>query len=94
VSVGRQLQLLHSDFGCWSIKVFQEHMSYTGSLLALCPERRPVPVEIRIYDAAKRAYSGSRVLGPLPNVTTLTDRVGSMLNRLFKCLRAPPCLRK
>jgi hypothetical protein len=74
--------------------MLEEHMSYAGSLLALCPQRRPIPVEIGIYYAAKSSYSGSRIFGPLPNIAALASRVTPLLNRLFKCLRLPPCLRK
>ena len=58
VSVGRQLQLLHGDLGCRSVEVLDEYVSYARSLLAHCPQRRPIAVEIGIYDAAERSYSG------------------------------------
>src|SRR5437764_7758515 len=58
VSVGRQLQLLHGDFACRSVEVFEEYMSYASLLLALRPERRPISLEIGVYDAAECPYSG------------------------------------
>src|SRR6476660_262413 len=48
VSVGRQLQLLHTDFNCRSVDVLGEYVSNARLLLAPCPQRRPIAVEIGI----------------------------------------------
>jgi hypothetical protein len=83
VSIGRQLKLLHGDLGCWSVEVLYEYVPYARSLLALGPQRSPISVEIGIYDAAERPYSGLRIPDPPPSITTLTSRVAPLLNGLF-----------
>ena len=54
----------------------------------------PSPVEIGIYDAAERPYSGLRVPDPPPSVTTLTSRVAPLFNGLFDYFCALPSLGK
>jgi hypothetical protein len=85
---------MYGDVGCGPVEVLDEYVPYARSLLALCPQRGPISVEIRIYDAAERAYSGLRIPDPPPSITTLTSRIGPPLDRLFKRLGAPPSLRK
>jgi len=64
------------------------------TLLSPCPQRRPFAVEVAVNDAAECSYSGSCVPDPPPSVTTLSSRVGPLLDRLLKCLRALPSFRK
>jgi hypothetical protein len=94
VGVGRPLQFRHGDLGCWSVEVLYKYVSYTRSLLALCPQRSPISVEIGIYDTAERSYSGLSIPDALPSFTAVTSRVRPPLNCLFKRLGTPPSLRK
>ena len=93
VSVGRQLQLLHADFNCGSVEVLGEYVSNARSLLVHCTQRRPIAVEVGIYDATERSYSGFCVPDPPPGIATLSSGVGPLLNRLLKCRPALPSLR-
>jgi hypothetical protein len=88
------LKVLYADVGCRSVEVLAEYVPYARSLLALCPQRSPISVEIGIYDTAERPYSGLSIPDPPPGFAALTSRVRSPLNRLFKRLGAPPSLRK
>jgi hypothetical protein len=92
VSIRCQLQLLYGDLDCRSIEVLIEYVLYPCSLLALCPQRSPIPVKIGIYYAAERAYSGLRIPDPLPSITSLPRRIAPLLDRLFEYFRAPPSL--
>jgi hypothetical protein len=94
MAVGRQLQVLHGEFDSGSVKVFGEHVSNARSLFALSSERSPISVEIGIYDAAERSYSGLRIPHPPPSLTTFSGRVAALFNGMFEYFRAPPSLSK
>src|SRR6478672_12238225 len=94
MSIGGPLQFLHGDSRRGPIEVLDEYVPYARSLLVHRSERSPISVEIGIYDAAERSYSRLSVPDALPSFTSVTSRVRTSLDRLFKRLGAPPSLRK
>jgi hypothetical protein len=94
MSVGGELQVLHREFNCRSVEVPGEYVPNAGLLLALCPQRSSISVEIGVNYAAESSYSGLRIPDPPPSLTAFTGRVAAALNGLFEYFRAAPSLGK
>ncbi len=94
MSVRRQLQFPHGDISCGFIEVLAEHVPYARSLFILCPERRPVPVEVGFYDTVECPYSGLSVPDPSPSLTTLAGWVAPLFNGPFDYFPPLPSLGK